>query len=281
MADMDIRELTKENICDYEELERSDVAENVERDCFRGLMAYADDEAVGCIVWSVKEVKEDEFEEDIVFFSASNEEAYAALLKEHDGRIAEDDVSESYIEIAKMSETLQKVLKNADFSIEEGESRDIVVSISDLEKIALPKLKVPSYIKELALLDELDYWNGVTYTLYHGRKGLLDDMDTLPLSWYDSELSCCVMTDGWIEGMLLVHLTDNDVLMPVLFFCNGRNNKKNLLYMMKHAIKTAIKNYPEKTQVLLRRHDSSTRSLIGYLLPKAKGKKVIIGRRST
>ncbi len=276
---MDIRDITQENICEYEELANSNEAENIGRSCYKGLMAYDDDTAVGCIVWFIIESGEDEYTEEIVFFSASNKDVYSSLLKEHDDRIVENNITSSYIEIPDMPKELREELEEAGFSLKEGEGRDVVVTLGDLKKMKLPKLSVPQYIRGLERLDELDFWNGVTYTLYHGRKGLLEDMDTLPLSWYNPKISCCILTDGWIEGMLLIHMNSENALMPVLFFCNGRNNQKNLIYMMKYAIYTASHSYPDDTKIVLRRHDDSTRKLISYLLPKKKGVPVVIGRR--
>lgn len=47
---MNIVKLSAKNLGDYEKLSSSDIAENIGRSCYRGLIAYDDAKALGAIV---------------------------------------------------------------------------------------------------------------------------------------------------------------------------------------------------------------------------------------
>ena len=86
-------------------------------------------------------------------------------------------------------------------------------------------------------------------------------------------------TDRWIEGMFLIRRLPCGSLMPVLLFCKGADSRKNLLYLLRYALNTALEKYAGDTEVILRRHDKGTRELIAYLLPGARGEEILAGVR--
>ena len=277
---MKIKILGESNINDYEPLAASDEAENTGRQCYRGYVAYdADDKAVGAMMLLEKGVEESDRENEISFFEATDEVSARALL----GRSGVDELSEEkirvFLEAAELTDDEKNALKSAKFRVSDGESRDLHVAVKELYLAKLPRKKVPPYIRPLKNLDEDEFWAGVTYCMYHEKKGILEDLNTLPKAYFDPDLSCCVCTDYSIEGMLLVHRTPSGRIIPQLFFCGGRDQRKNLFYMMRYAIDTAVSIYPEDTIVILRRHNESSRNLGAYLFPDKKGDRVTIAVR--
>ena len=277
---MKIKILGESNINDYEPLAVSDEAENTGRPCYRGYVAYdADDKAVGAMMILKKGDEGSAQENEISFFEAMDGESARALL----GRSGIDGFPEEtiriFLEATGLTDDEKSALKSAEFRVSDGESRDLRVAVKELKLAKIPRKKVPVYIKPLKDLDDDEFWGGVTYCMYHEKKGILEDLDALPKGYFDPDLSCCVCTDYSIEGMLLVHRTPSGMIIPQLFFCGGREQQKNLFYMMRYAIDTAVRIYPEDTMVILRRHNESSRKLGTYLFPDKKGDRVTVAVR--
>ena len=102
----------------------------------------------------------------------------------------------------------------------------------------------------------------------------------LPKEWFDEKVSCCVMTDGLINGFLLVHRYPSGLLMPVFFYSAGADSRYNLLEMMRFSVHSASEEYPEDTPVLIRRRNESVRALTEKLFPGKQGKEVMKGERA-
>ena len=276
---MHISDLNKNNITEYHPLAISDEIENIERSCYSGYMAYEETASVGAIMWNDREEGE-ETKDEISFFAADSEEAAKKLLRSHEAHADESGIGYSHIEMSDMSAFIRAALSGENYDLVETEGMDIIIKTSDLVKSRIGRTKVPSYVVNIGSLQGMEFWNGLTYCLYNGRKGMLEDLDSLREDWFDPDLSCCVKTDKWVEGLLLIHRLASGTLMPVLFFCGGRDERKNLMYMMRYAMSAAIKKYPPATPVLFHRHNQSTKNIISYLFPKAKGEMVVRGEKT-
>lgn len=275
---MNINDLNTGNFSDYSPLALSNETENIERSCYHGLMAYEDSTATGAIIWNTRE-EGDRMEDEISFFSADSRDIAAELLKKHEETMDDECISLSFTEAAAMPEIIREALAGADYRVEETESRDIIIRITDFMKSKISKVKIPPYVMNTGSLQGMEFWNGLTYCLYNSRKGLLEDLDTLREEWFEPDLSCCVKTDKWVEGLLLIHRLPSGVLMPVLLFCGGRDDRKNLIYMIRYAMSAAVRKYPPDTRILIRRHNDPIRNLTAYLFPQARGETVIRGEK--
>lgn len=275
---MNINDLNIGNVSDYSPLTLSNETENIDRSCYHGFMAYEDSSAVGSIIWNIRE-EADKMEDEISFFSADSQEAAKELIKKHEESIEDEGVKLSFIEVVSMSAAIREALSGADYRMVETEGRDVYIRITDFLKSKISKVKVPPYVVNTGSLQGMEFWNGLTYCLYNGRKGLLEDLDTLREEWFEPDLSCCVKTDKWVEGLLLIHRLPSGVLMPVLLFCGGRDERKNLIYMIRYAMSAAVRKYSPDTKILIRRHNDSIRNLISYLFPAIKGENVVRGEK--
>ncbi len=279
------------NILDLEEFEQEDCidilgedeAENIGREYYKGLMAASpvDEEPLAVMVWKI--LNEDSYEEnkaEITFFRSDDPNAGKELLDMYGERIEESEVISSSFELADLSADNKKLLSGEGFELKDKEGRDLIVTVGDFAKLPITKKKIPSYIKPIQILEILQFRQGITNCMFCGRTGIDEDISMLPPEWYEQELSCCVLTEGKVDGLLLLHCTAGGILMPVLLFASGVDANKNMLNMLCFSINAAIKKYPKTTRVLIRRHDDKTRKLASYFFPLKKGRKVTYGERT-
>ena len=113
-------------------------------------------------------------------------------------------------------------------------------------------------------LEERAFRRGILNCVVHSQRQLLDDLTTLPSSWFEPEVSCYVETDERMNGFLLVHRLPSGCLRVESMCAFGPDLKKDLMYMIRFAIRQAVRLYTEETRVILPGRDESTRKLIKY-----------------
>ena len=278
---LEISEITPEIIAGCEALMQPDTAENLERRHSRSLAAVNEKGlAEGILVWMLKEKEEEESSEaELIDFNGVNEGAMEQLLTEYGDRTGEDSVNRSFFEWTEMGSDKREALLSADFELEEKEGRDIILDISDLDSVKVRKKKLPDTIGNIGSLDGLQFMQGITNCVLHGKTGLMDDLAVMPRYWYDPDLSCYVKTDGRINGFFLIHRTPSGILMPVLFTAIGPDSRMDLLNMLCYSVNAVRSVCPEGTKILIRRHEEYVYSLLSYLLPGRKGETVWAGNR--
>ena len=277
-----IEEISLENLEEYEQLLKPNMAENIGREYYNCIAAFdpLGDEAGASMMWELKNTEDpDDTRAEIVYFGASEPAEGEELLREYGVRIADNWVKKSFFELEGLSEEEQALLTDAGFELEERESRDIVMTLAELNKLSFVNKKIPKYIISIGKLDFLQFRQGLTNCLFCGRNGLEEDLALLPADWYENNVSCCVVTDGKVNGLFLVHKMADGILMPVLLFAMGMEANMNMLDMICFSIRAASAIYPEDTQVLIRRHDEKTRALTAKLFPDRKGATVTAGER--
>lgn len=269
-----------QNSC--EELMQPDISENLSRKYSRSLAVMNEEgQAEGILVWMLKDKdNEESFEAELIDFNGSNEEVMELLLDEYGERTGDDGVKRSFFERAEMTSEEKQAFQSAEFDLEEKEGRDIILKVSELQSIKIKKKKIPDTIKNIGVLHELQFWQGITNCVLHDKKGLMDDLAVMAKDWYDPQISSYVMTDGRINGFFLIHRTPSGILMPVLLTAIGPDSRMDLLNMLCYSINAAINTCPEGTKILIRRHEEEVYALASYLLPGRKGETVWAGNRT-
>lgn len=279
---MKLTEITAANLESFESYLGKDTAENIGRECFNGLVLTDEEEKASraAVVWKSTEDEEKKKRyAELSCFSAAGVEEGTQVIGAFADRIDEEGTDASFFEFADLKEELRTVFTGAGYSLREGESRDLKLSVGELKELPFAKKKLPYYVTCLDGLSEGRFWQGISNALYNSRQGLLEDLDSLPLSFYEQEISCVAEEDGKIRGMFLIHRRPSGILMPVLLYAGGPDSRKNLLYMLSFSVQAALCWYSEDTEVLLRRHDEKTRSLTDYLFPGRQGSMAVIGER--
>ncbi|MCR5251283.1 MAG: hypothetical protein K6E50_11815 [Lachnospiraceae bacterium] len=279
---MEFRSITTDNLEEYGDRLDADAAENIGRDCFRGLSLHKGkkDPAEALLVWEVKNLEEEaDCEAELACFYAEQEKSGDALLAELNGHLAEDGVVRSFFEFPSDLKSADKCMKKAGFSVEKKESRDLVVSVGELAALDIVKRTAPAFVAPIGSLMVRQFRKGIANCMFHGRKGLVEDLATLPMSWYDEDVSCCVQADEKVNGFLLVHKTASGKLLVELLCAIGPDFRMDILYMMRYSVQAAAKKYPKDTPVILRRHSEAVKALTARLFPKKSGEKVLAGTR--
>ena len=268
-----------QNSC--EELMLPDTSENLTRKHCRSLAAV-NDEGVpeGILVWMLKDKEDKEGSEaELIDLKSPKKEVMEQLLSEYGERTGDDYVDRSFFERAEMTPEEKEAFLSAEFDLEEKEGRDITLTVSELQSMKIKKKKVPDTIKNIGVLQDLQFWQGITNCVLHGKTGLMDDLAVMTKDWYDPQLSCYVKTDNRVNGYFLIHKTPSGILMPVLLTATGPDSKLDLLNMLCYTINATITLCPPDTKIVIRRHAEYVTSMVSYLLPGRKGETVWAGNR--
>ena len=278
---MSIVELDENNIEKYITLIDPDIAESIGREYYQGIVALDDDKTpLSALVWEYKDLNDTApTRSEICCLCGDDKDSVSLMLEEYDRRTKEKEIKESFFETHGLEEAVAGVLKEHHFTIEEGEGRDVLLTVDDFRVLSYPNRRVPEYVIGIDEVLELQFWQGVTNFLFHGQKGLLEDLDILPKEYFES-CSSCIVTDGKINGMLLVHRFPSGKLMPVFYSAIGADSPKNLAYMALSTIRRMLASYPGDTKVIIRRDNRAVEALRGRFFPGQKGETVLKGRRA-
>ncbi len=279
---MDIRLINEDNVEEYSELLDPDTARNISREYYSGLALHnaGDVPAKSAIVWELKNTEDDiETEAEMEYIRLEDKKEGELLLKYFKEEVLNGDVKRSYFELESFDDSVEKATEAEGYAPEKKESRNIVVSLEELANLSIIKKPGVSYVTAINELMVRQYRKGITNCLFHGRKGLLEDLAFLPMSWFDQDVSSCVQTDGRATGFLLVHKTESDRLVVDLLFAMEPDSKLNLLQMIRYSVNAAMEKYPADTEIMLKRHNDMSEALINKLFPNKKGVEVLAGKR--
>ncbi len=279
MMDDTVR-ITMDNLEDYSDILPPDIYHDMPRPFYRGLAAVDAGETKAAMVWEYKNVEEDvDTESMILWYFCSDEAMGDELIQEYTNEIKQEDVQRSYFEFKELSDMERSVLEKNGFSIKNEESEEVEVHMENVVKAPFAAKKAAPYVKALDVLSEKQFKRGVTNCLFHNRKGVLEDMAFLPMSWYDQNLSCCVIGDNKVIGLCLFHRSPSGVIHADLLFSMGSEYQLDILNMIRYAVHAGVAKYPKNTPVIIRRHNAEIHGLVSKLFPDLSGDIVVHGER--
>ena len=280
---MTIIELTDDNAEDYEDFLDDAVMADIGREYHQGLIIEnsAGDGVRASVFWELKnvEIEDADTTSEILDLFSSDSDACGEVLRAFDEKGIASGARRSYFELSELDPIQRESLENDGFKLKKTESRDICIGVRELAKLPFIRIKTPDYIKSLSEVTDRQFKTGVMTSVLHGRYGLLDDLPFLPLRWFDTKLSSCVVTDGVINGLLLVRRIREGLYMVELLFAMQPDANINLLNLIRYSVCAAIKNLSPDDKVILRRHSSSAEALIKKLFPGMKGSEVYRGEK--
>ena len=281
---MKIIELTDDNAEDYEDFLNDKVMTDIGREYHDGLVIEnsSGDGLRASIVWELKnaEVHDADTTSEIRDLTASDSDGCDEILRAFDEKVVASGAQRSFFEFAGLDAFQTESLEESGFKLKKTESRDIYITVGDLSKLNFAKKKPPEYIKPLSEVSERQFKTGVMTSVLHGKYGLLDDLPFLPMSWFDTELSSCVITDGAINGLLLVRGVSEGVYRIELLFAMQPDANINLMNLMRYSIRAALSTRSKDDVIILRRHSAATEALVKKLFPGKKGDVVIRGEKT-
>ena len=279
---MQIRVLSPEVISQYTDYIGHDMAENIGRPYYRGLVATEGDEKRAGLVWEYKDIeREAQNRSCIEFFRSSDAEASKLILAEYREMITEYGVKSSSAVIpVKNAKEEKAALKEAGFSMRLSESDDILVSLSELSAMPLTKkYTVSEEIQPIRQITVRKFKRGIAECVERDRKGVCEDLSYLPMGWFDMDVSCCYETDDTIKGFLLFHKLPSGILSIQLMLCIDEDPGKVIPGMMRFFISACEEIYSPDQKIRLNRHNEASFHLTEYFLPRGFGIPVYAGSR--
>lgn len=280
---LNIVDITEDNMEKYHDIIPEQYLQDIGREYIRGIAGVDSDtnEPCGGMIWEVHNLEQDDLENkaEILWFSAKNTEDAGVLLDVFDIMTGDEDVISSYFEMEGLSDEETAALKKAGFSTEQAEGTDVYVTVEETGKLDIAKKKAENYVVSLSKVSSFKFKAGIMNSVYHGRYGILGDLPYLPMSWFDSDLSCCVMTDDKVAGLLLVHLLKPALYRVELLFSEELDGAISVLNMLRFSIHAAKEKCDPEDEILIRRHNRTVTGLCKKLFPEKKGKQVIRGTR--
>ena len=273
--------ITEENARDFEDLMGKRLCEDMGREFFRGLGLTDednDDSYVGAMVYELKNTESESDTESEIHFVSPDADIARQLFDEYDFAVSDEDIKLTRFETG--DENLVEVLEEMGFSVEKTESRQLVIGMEKLLDLpGLKKLRLPKHIVSLKDISVIQYRTMIKTCYFKGHGGAMQDLPYLAKSWFEEELSACSMSDGKVDGMLLVRETGENILQVVLYAAFGPEYKKNLPLMMIYSAKKALQLYPPETKIIIGRRNETVTALTDRIFPGCHGEEVYVGER--
>ncbi len=278
---MEAIEIDGTDLGGFRQILGEDLSDDLKRLYYRGI-GVEDDEGnpLGAMVCELMNAdSEEETGSRICFLQSGSKEAFDVLHDYYrENTVEDEEVSESAYELA--DEEAAKALSEVGFSSERKESDNVVVTLGLLRNSKLVKTqKPPAHIRDIGSLSAPQYRNALKKILFRGHNGILEDIAYLPMNWFDTDISSCVVSGDLIPGLFLIRKTPSGMLIPALYFAYGADFKRNLLYMLTYSAQKAMQCYPPETPVLIMRKNAPIRGLSDKLIPGQKGAEVFCGMR--
>ena len=278
---MDIYELNRENIRYFSDYIGPDIAENIGREFYCGVVALDGFMLKGGMLWNYKNPRGQSVSV-IEWFDLPDPEAAEALWDYYKEKIKEMDVIRSDIVVpADCAKEEKELLKEAGFKIRLYESDNVVVTLSELSAMPIMKdRKLPKGVTTLGEITARQYKEGISDCLAAGNRGLCEDLELLPTSFFAPEVSVCYIgKDGDTKGFLLFHELPSKVLSIQLMVCLDKEVGVVLPGMMRKFVTVMEENYSPDTKIILNRHNEASMLLAERLLPRGFGVPVYVGTR--
>lgn len=281
---MMIVEVTEDNVEEYREMIPDEYLQDIERE-YCNVLVGIDSEShdlIAAVFWEVKNVERERIDNaaEIRWFFAEGKEQAGELLDAFDEKNSYDEVKGAYFELETLRDQEIAALKERGFSIKQTQGIDVYVSVEEIMKLDIVKKRPPEYIMSISDVSSFQFKAGIMNSVFHERYGLLDDLPFLPISWYDPDISSCVLTDDRVTGILLVHKMKPGLRRVELLFSEKLDAAINVLNMLRFSIQAAGRLLEPEELFLIRRHNRTVIELVKKLFPGKKGDRIYRGIRS-
>ena len=271
-----------DNISKFEDYLTPDVAENIGRTFYHGLVVTDNDTPVGGMVWEIKNTMKDaDVYSDISWMVIKNDESAELLFKKYDEMIRLANVVKSSFSLsAKTGKEEKRILKERGFSVKLMEGDKIAVHLSEIVNIEfVKKIKDSGNVFPLSNITQRGL-NGVMKNMISlGHYGVCEDLPYLPRLYFEKDVSCYSEVNGTVNGLLLCHKYPSGTIEISMIAAIGKDYVKTLPYLIAFAARSAEEIYPPETVVMIDRHNYATLALGEKLFPKGFGTPVYIGER--
>lgn len=281
---MTVIELDQDNADTFAYYVGEDMAENLEREFYRGVLVLSDDEEelLAGMVWQYLNFEEEkDTQSEIEWIKVSQASAAEEMFALYTTSIAKEGAKKSSFVIPVIDNDKEiAALKAAGFREILTEGDDIVVDLATLSSLPIMKnRRIPDGIGSLSEVTLRKYRKVISKCISYGRKGVCEDLSYLSMDWFDQEISSYCERDDAISGLLLFHRHPSGIFSLQLMVALHKNSQQDLIGMVKNSIMIMQSSYPPDTKVLLDRHNKAALLLAVKLLPKGFGVPVYSGSR--
>lgn len=272
---MSVHKISSTNIEKYRKLLPKTACENVLRACYRGVVSEGE-KGISIIIWEmVNEPKTGEKRADVRYIV--NEDIYAF-----------DDVFNYYLDFAEersltvtfeimgsVSKDTAKYLKEKGFPVEKGEGKDVLISVKELVGVTEKyRVDIPDYMKSLGELNLGELGRVIRKCLYCGTTGVVYDLETINMSFFEKNVSCCLFFEGEVLGVFLLHKNVEGNL-EVCILAGFSDDPADIMYMLCYMAMAAERYYATNTKIVIRRNNNAMSELVAKLFPGAKSVSVM------
>ena len=272
---MSVHKISSTNIEKYRKLLPKTACENVLRACYRGVVSEGE-KGISIIIWEmINEPKTGEKRADVRYIV--NEDIYAF-----------DDVFNYYLDFAEersltvtfeimgsVSKDTAEYLKEKGFPVEKGEGKDVLISVKELVGVTEKyRVDIPDYMKSLGELNLGELGRVIRKCLYCGTTGVVYDLETINMSFFEKNVSCCLFFEGEVLGVFLLHKNVEGNL-EVCILAGFSDDPADIMYMLCYMAMTAERYYAANTKIVIRRNNNAMSELVAKLFPGAKSVSVM------
>ena len=281
---MEVIELNEDNVLDYTDFIGVDMADNIGRTYYDGLIVVDGQKPVAGMIWELKNAVSDEKQENHFEWFVSGDEESARLLFEAYGRsVSLTDVSKTTFAIpARQGKAEKAALRAAGFSVNLMEGDMIEAKLSDIAQlpfVAKVKKVLSDQVKPLRTATQRGFNGALRRMTYIGHAGKCQDIEFLPRMFFENDVSCYSEEDGVINGLFLCHKLPSGKIEIVMMSAVGQDYVKLLPLMIGQAVKSAEELYDPDTIVVVDRHNEASLALGEKLFPTGFGVPIYVGER--
>lgn len=266
---MDIIALNRENIITCQADILPDIAENIGRTGYHGIMASPGN---AVLIWRQSSRLG---RGEILLYTASDAVSADALLAEYEKQLLDAGIARSELELpADLGMAEQEALQKKGYILSSAESNVLHTTVSQLASNPIvADCKLPQVVESTGMLDIRQFRQGI---LSRPANCCLEDAENLSPAWFEQTLSCDVQIAGKVCGCLLIHRLPSGALRPELFYITAPAVKHNLLDMIRFSIITAHGQLDGSTPVVIPRCSDAVRALTDKLFPGLCGDTVLV-----
>ncbi len=272
---MSVHKISSTNIEKYRKLLPKTACENVLRACYRGVVSEGE-KGISIIIWEmINEPKTGEKRADVRYIV--NEDIYAF-----------DDVFNYYLDFAeersltvtfeimgRVSKDTAEYLKEKGFPLEKGEGKDVLISVKELVGVTEKyRVDIPDYMKSSGELNLGELGRVIRKCLYCGTTGVVYDLETINMSFFEKNVSCCLYFASEVLGVFLLHKNAEGNL-EICILAGFSDDPADIMYLLCYAAMAAERYYAANTKIVIRRYNSAMSELVAKLFPGAKSVSVM------
>ncbi len=279
---MNVVMLDEDNIEMYTEYLTPDVAENIGRTFYRGIVITDGDAPAAGMVWEIRNMmKDDDTVSNIRYLKIEQDMAEGILFDKYKNSIARDGVVRSFFSLpAKTSGREKEALTSAGFDVKFMEGDIIKAALSEVVELSLVKKITPSdNIRSLKTITQRGFSVGIRQFAAKGLCGHCEDIMYLSRSFFEKDISCYSEVDGQMNGILLIHKNPSGALVVTVMAAIGNDYGKILPQLISYAVSRAGDFYSHDTEVVIDRHNYASLALSEKLFPRGFGIPVYVGSR--